>query len=59
MVDFLEENQLLTCKQHGFRKGSSCLTQRLKHYDVILSNLLAQNETDVIYLDFARAFDKS
>ena len=58
MVDFLEENQLLTCKQHGFRKGKSCLTQLLKQYDTILSNLLAQNETDVIYLDFACAFDK-
>ena len=58
MVEFLESNHLLTCKQHGFRKGRSCLSQLLKQYDDILLNLLNQSETDVIYLDFAKAFDK-
>ena len=58
MVEFLEENVLLSCKQHGFRKGRSCLTQLLQQYDAILTNLLSRNETDVIYLDFAKAFDK-
>ena len=58
MVKFMDENLLLSCRQHGFRKGRSCLTQLLKQYDEILTNLLALNETDVIYLDFAKAFDK-
>ena len=58
MMDYLESNEMLTCKQHGFRKGKSCLSQLLKQYDDILHNLLDQNETDVIYLDFAKAFDK-
>ena len=58
MVDFLESHNLLSCKQHGFRKGKSCLSQLLKQYDDILKNLLNHTETDVIYLDFAKAFDK-
>ena len=58
IVDFLEDNSLISCKQHGFRKGKSCLTQLLKHYDNILSNLLQNNETDTIFLDFSKAFDK-
>ena len=58
VVQFLESNFLLSLKQHGFRKGRSCLTQLLKQYDDILLNLLNNEETDVIYLDFAKAFDK-
>ena len=58
MVEFLENNNLLNCKQHGFRKSRSCLSQLLKQYDDILLNLLNQSESDVIYLDFAKAFDK-
>ena len=45
-------------KQHGFRKGKSCLTKLLKHLDTVLNNYLNKAETDVIYLDFAKAFDK-
>ena len=44
--------------QHGFRTGKSCLTQLLIHIDEILENGLQGLETDVIYLDFAKAFDK-
>ena len=58
LVKYLEENQLLSKTQHGFRKGRSCLTQLLKHYDSILNNYLNNAETDIIYLDFAKAFDK-
>ena len=58
MVNYLEENYLLSNKQHGFRKGRSCLTQLLSHYDTILRNLNSGDETDVIYLDFSKAFDK-
>ena len=58
MVDFLENQNILICKQHGFRKGKSCLSQLLKQYDDILKNLMNHTETDVIYLDFAKAFDK-
>ena len=49
LIAHLEQNQLLTCKQHGFRKGTSCITQLLKHYDNILQNLLHGQETDSIF----------
>ena len=58
IVTHLESNSLISCSQHGFRKGKSCLSQLLKHYDNILTNLLANEETDTIFLDFAKAFDK-
>jgi len=58
LVTFLERNKILNQSQHGFRKGRSCLTQLLTHYDRILQNLNNNCETDVIYLDYAKAFDK-
>ena len=44
-------------KQHGFRSGRSCLTQVPEHHK-ILEELEKSNNVDVIYLDFAKAFDK-
>jgi len=58
IVSFLEENSLLNPSQHGFRRGRSCLSQLLDHYDKILSMLEQGQNVDVIYLDFAKAFDK-
>jgi len=58
MVTFLEDGNLLSTSQHGFRKGRSCLTQLLHHYDNLLQNLLEDKVSDVIYLDFSKAFDK-
>ena len=58
MVEFIEENQILCDNQHGFRSGRGCLTQLLSHgYDIVqgLSNGV---DTDAIYLDFVKAFDK-
>ena len=54
----MESNKLLSSKQHGFRKDRSCLTHLLKDIDDILQNTLNGDESDVIYLDFAKAFDK-
>ena len=58
LVCHLESNSILSNKQHGFRKGCSCLTHLLKHIDDIIQSLLNGNDHDVIYLDFAKAFDK-
>lgn len=58
LVCYLETHKIISDNQHGFRRGRSCLTQLLKHYDDILKNLNAGYETDVIYLDYAKAFDK-
>ena len=58
LVVHLETNNLLSGTPHGFRKGRGCLTQLLQHYDEILNNLNNSDETDVLYLDYAKAFDK-
>ena len=58
VVAFLEDNELLSSTQHGFRQGRSCLTQLLHHYDNILRNLCDGAVSDVLYLDFSKAFDK-
>ena len=58
LVEYLDGNDLICGDQHGFRAGKSCLTQLLIHVDDILENALQGLETDVIYLDFAKAFDK-
>ena len=58
MVSFLEEHKLLNPTQHGFRAGRSCLSQLLNHFDIITSHLEHGRGVDVVYLDFAKAFDK-
>ena len=58
IVHHLESNQLLNPSQHGFRAGRSCLSQLIAHYDKILTLLDQGANVDVIYLDFAKAFDK-
>ena len=58
IVHHLESNNLLCSQQHGFRSGHSCLTQLLHHFDDILQNFLDGTDTDCIYLDYAKAFDK-
>ena len=58
LVDHFESNNLLSDHQHGFRKGHSCLTQLLHHFDEVLLNCMDGSDTDCIYLDYAKAFDK-
>ena len=58
LVEYLTEKNLFSENQHGFRKGRSCLSQLLLHYEEILSSLASGKEVDVIYLDFCKAFDK-
>ena len=46
--------------QHGFREGRSCISALLEVYDNIMMSFNDPNVhcTDMIYLDFAKAFDK-
>ena len=43
--------------QHGFQKGKSCVTQLIEVFYDISHALDRGLESDIIYLDFARAFD--
>ena len=58
IVDYLENNNIISNAQHGFRSQRSTLTQLLTHFEKILSGIVEGDETDTIYLDYAKAFDK-
>ena len=58
IVKYLEEYQIIHSSQHGFRPCRSCLTQLLHHLESVLSILETNQNSDVIYLDLSKAFDK-
>ena len=53
-----ENNGLLYDLQHGFRRGRSCETQLIEFIDDLANNLDKGQQTDVLIMDFAKAFDK-
>ncbi|MEJ1857794.1 reverse transcriptase family protein, partial [Escherichia coli] len=58
LVRFLESNNIISDTQHGFRHKRSCLTNLLDFFHNIYRNWDEQIPSDVIYLDFQKAFDK-
>ena len=58
IIDHLEDNNLLISQQHGFRQKRNCLTQLIHHVEDILQALENDENADIIYLDFSKAFDK-
>lgn len=54
----LETNKFFFSNQHGFRKGMSCETQLLEFTTDIHYNINNGLQTDCIFLDFAKAFDR-
>ena len=58
VIGHLKEHNLISDTQHGFMKGRSCLLSLLAFFenkDELLDKRMA---VDVLYLDFAKAFDK-
>ena len=49
--------QLISPLQHGFLRKRSCITQLLSVLHNIGQNLDKNTQSDVLYLDFAKAFD--
>lgn len=58
IVEHLDKFSLVRDSQHGFRKGRSCLTNLLDYMEEVTCLLDDDKPVDVIYLDFAKAFDK-
>ena len=44
--------------QHGFTKGSSCLTNILEFYEAVSDWVDEGKAVDIVYIDFQKAFDK-
>ena len=58
LVNHMERNNLFNKSQHGFVSGRSCTTQLLEFMEEATQALDRGEDVDVIYLDFAKAFDK-
>ena len=49
---------LISCEQHGFMKGRSTVTNLVCKSQFISEKLDQQSQVDIIYTDFAKAFDR-
>ena len=56
-MDHLEKN-ILSPRQHGFRRSRSCEIQLLEFMEELTKNMEACKQTDIVIMDFAKAFDK-
>ena len=57
-LQHLNDHNILTDNQHGFRRGRSCETQLIITTDDFARSLDKSAQIDVAVLDFSKAFDK-
>ena len=57
-VKHLEENDIITNKQHRLRKNRSCLTNLLECLDDLINAVDEKDWVDINYLDCEKAFDR-
>ena len=58
LVKHFTSNSILYDLQHGFREKRSCETQLIMLVNELASNIQHGKQTDLILLDFSKAFDK-
>ncbi len=58
LMEHLERNKLINQSQHGFMQKKSCGTNLLKFLEKVTREVDEGKPVDVIFLDFAKAFDK-
>lgn len=58
LSQYLEVHNLLSPVQHGFRKGLSTITQLVEMVHDTSQTINSRGQMDLVYLDFAKAFDK-
>ena len=58
IIEHLGANDLINNTQHGFTPRRSTMTQLIQYYTTILDSMANSKQMDVVYLDFAKAFDK-
>ena len=52
------KSQYTVSNQHGFRKSLSCETQLVDTTYELAYSINQKTQSDVIFLDFSKAFDK-
>ena len=57
-MNHLQRNKLIKPSQHGFMKNRSCTTNLLEFMEKVTEAIDRGEDMDVVYLDFAKAFDK-
>ena len=57
ILGHLEDHEILTDLQHGFRSGRSCETQLITTFHDIASAYKKGSQIDIAVLDFSKAFD--
>ena len=58
IMTHFDSNDILSPFQHGFRSKHSCETQLISFTQEIFDNLEEGKQTDLIIMDFSKAFDK-
>ena len=57
IYDYLQQNNLLSTRQFGFRRGHSAEDQLLLTYSKIVAEVDDGQVVDAVYLDYSKAFD--
>ena len=56
-MEYIQDNNIISCHQHGFQKKCSCVTQLLECLFDWTNSYDDDKGVDAIYLDFRKAFD--
>ena len=59
IINFLNQNHIISDQQFGFVPGSSRTLQLLEALEDWTAELDSGNEVDIIYIDFQKAFDSA